>query len=144
MKVLYDTSVLVATLLVQHSNHAVALPKLELARRGEVKSYLSTHSLAEIYSVITRLPEPLRVSPTEADIAITDLLEYLEFMPLLIKDYQTAIARVRSLQFTGGSIFDTLIAQAGLKAGVDELMTLNPKDFTRLGNEIKGFVRVPG
>lgn len=66
MKVLYDTSVLIAALLVEHANHALAFPQLELARRGEVKGYISTHSLAELYSVMTRLPQPLRVFPNEA------------------------------------------------------------------------------
>jgi hypothetical protein len=40
-----------------------------------VQGYLSTHSLAELYSVITRLPLPLRVAPDEAEAVIMDLLE---------------------------------------------------------------------
>jgi predicted nucleic acid-binding protein len=40
VKVLYDTSVLIAALLVQHANHAIALPSLERARLGEVQGYL--------------------------------------------------------------------------------------------------------
>jgi predicted nucleic acid-binding protein len=46
-------------------------------------------------------------------------------------------------QLTGGGIFDALIAQAALKAKVDCLITLNPKDFTRLGEEIAPIVQVP-
>jgi predicted nucleic acid-binding protein len=142
MKVLYDTSILIAALLVEHGSHDVAFPKLELARRGEVKGYISTHSLAEIYAVITRLPQPLRVLPDEAETAIADLLEYLEAVPLLAEDYQSAIGLMRSCKLVGGGIFDVLIAQAALKAGVDRLLTLNPKDFTRLGDEIAGLVEI--
>jgi predicted nucleic acid-binding protein len=143
MKVLYDTSVLIAALLVEHSSHDFAFPKLELARRGEVKGYISTHSLAESYAVITRLPQPLRVLPDEAEAAIADLLQYLEPVPLLAEDYQNAIGLMRALKLVGGGIFDVLIAQAALKVEVDCLLTLNPKDFTRLGDKIVGLVQIP-
>lgn len=77
MKVLYDTSVLIAALLLEHENHDLALSRLETARQGVVKGYVSTHSLAELYSVMTRLPQPLRVLPDEAEAAIADLLDRL-------------------------------------------------------------------
>jgi predicted nucleic acid-binding protein len=143
MKVLYDTSILIAALLVQHSHHDLAFPKLELARRGEVKGYISTHSLAEIYAVITRLPQPLRVLPDEAESLIADLLSYLESVPLLASDYQKAIAAMRALSLAGGGIFDAVIAQAALQARVEQLLTLNPKHFTRLGDDIAVLVQVP-
>ncbi len=143
MKILYDTSVLVAALLVKHVNHHVAFPQLELARRREAKGYLSTHRLAELYAVMTRLPQPLRVSPEEAEAVITDLLGYLEPVPLLAEDYQRALVRMIDLKLTGGSVFDAVIAQAALKVDVDQIVTLNPKDFVRLGEEISALVKVP-
>ncbi|AFY88033.1 MAG: tRNA(fMet)-specific endonuclease VapC [Chroococcidiopsis cubana SAG 39.79] len=143
MKILYDTSVLIAALLVEHTSHNLAFPKLELARRGEVKGYISTHSLAEIYAVITRLPQPLRVLPAEAEVAIADLLEYLEPVPLLTQEYQKAIALMTTQKLGGGGIFDAVIAQAALKVEADCILTLNPKDFTRLGDEIAVRVQMP-
>ncbi|NCS37416.1 MAG: type II toxin-antitoxin system VapC family toxin, partial [Microcystis aeruginosa G11-01] len=110
MKVLYDTSVLIAALLPEHSSHVVAFPFLKKAREGDVQGYLSTHTLAELYSVMTRLPEPLRVSPDEAQTVIADLLEYIEAVPLLAKDYQAAISQMVALKLAGGGIFDALIA----------------------------------
>ncbi|MBE9214378.1 hypothetical protein IQ247_17175 [Plectonema cf. radiosum LEGE 06105] len=47
------------------------------------------------------------------------------------------------LKLAGGGMFDVVIAQAALKVGVDYLVTLNPKDFVRLGDEIAAFVKVP-
>lgn len=143
MKVLYDTSVLIAALLVEHSKHATALSKLELARHGHVQGYLSTHSLAELYSVMTRLPPPLRVTPREALVILADLIEYIEPVPLVANDYQRAIGLMTQLNLPGGGIFDAVIAQAALKAGVDHLVTFNGKDFVRLGEEISALVRVP-
>jgi predicted nucleic acid-binding protein len=143
VKVSYDTSVLIAALLVEHSNHAVALSRLALARSGEVRGYLSTHSLAELYSVMTRLPTPLRVFPDEAIAMLSDLTDYLEPVPLVATDYQAAMVRMAQLRLVGGGVFDAVIAQSALKVGVDYLVTLNPKDFVRLGEAIAMLVQVP-
>ncbi|GAA6615644.1 type II toxin-antitoxin system VapC family toxin [Scytonema sp. NUACC26] len=143
MKVLYDTSVLIAALLVNHPNHCLAFPKLEMAQRQEVHGYVSTHTLAELYSVMTRLPEPLRVSPDEALSVIADLVKYIEAVPLQAEDYQAAITQMAVLKLSGGGVFDALIAQAAVKANVDCLLTLNPKDFIRLGEAIAALVQVP-
>ena len=37
-------------------------------------------------------------------------------------------------------MFDAIIAQAALKASVDHLITLNIKDFVRLGDDIAAIV----
>lgn len=104
MKILYDTSVLIAALLVEHSRHALVFPKLELAKRREVQGHLSTHSLAGLYSVMTRLPLPLQVLPNEAKAAIADLLEYLEAVSLVAEDYQKVVARMASLELRESSL----------------------------------------
>ncbi|MEG4026474.1 hypothetical protein [Microcoleus sp. S13C4] len=49
-----------------------------------------------------------------------------------------------SLKLSGGGIYDRLMAQAALKVGVDVLLTLNPNDFTRLGDDVRRLVQVPG
>ncbi|WP_375466695.1 hypothetical protein [uncultured Nostoc sp.] len=69
--------------------------------------------------------------------------QYLEAVPLLFNDYQTAIAQMATLNLPGGGIFDALIAQAALKAEVEALLTLNPNHFTRLGNAIADIVQIP-
>ena len=70
-------------------------------------------------------------------------MEYLTPVPLLPEEYHRAIAGMVKFQLTGGGIFDALIAQAALKVKVDYLITLNPKDFTRLGEEVATIVKVP-
>jgi predicted nucleic acid-binding protein len=143
VKILFDTSVLVAALLTNHSKHSLAFPSLEATQRREIREYISAHSLAELYSVLTRLPEPLRVSPIEAQAMIADLNGYLEVVSLQAEDYQAAIANMVILKLPGGGVFDALIAQVALKAEVNHLLTLNAKDFIRLGKEIAALVKVP-
>jgi predicted nucleic acid-binding protein len=143
VKVLFDTSVLVAALIVSHPKHESCFDRLKAAESGLIQGFISTHSLAELYSVITRLPVQPHVSPEQAQKVITEALQYLEMISLLPSDYQTVIAQVANLNLPGGSIFDALIAQAALKAKVDVLMTLNPKHFIRLGTAIANLVQVP-
>ncbi len=48
-----------------------------------------------------------------------------------------------SLNLPGGTVYDALIAQAAVKAKAEVLLTLNLKDFQRLGKEIEQLVRLP-
>ncbi len=143
MNVLFDTSVIVAALLPQHPSHPPCFIHLQAAKSAQIKGYLSTHSLAELYSVLTRMPSQPRISPKDAKRLIENNLKYLETVVLDQADYQTAIVQMTALNLPGGGIFDALIAQAALKSAADRLLTLNPKHFTRLGTELAQIVYVP-
>jgi predicted nucleic acid-binding protein len=143
MKVLFDTSILVAAFEVSHPRHGVCLPWLQRVQVSEIDGYLSTHSFAELYSVLTRLPVRPPISPIIAQRLIDENLNLFVAIPLTADDYQEAIACMVGLNLLGGGIFDALIAQAALKAGVDILLTLNPNHFTRLGQDLAKRVQVP-
>ena len=132
MKVLFDTSVIIAALLPKHPHHVPCFVQLQAAESHQLEGYLSTHSLAEIYSVMTRMPSQPRVSPQEAQILLEQCLQYLEAVPLETADYQAAIAQMAIVNLPGGGIFDALIAQAALKVSAERLLTLNPSHFSRL------------
>jgi len=143
MKVLFDTSILVAAFEVSHPRHGVCLPWLQRVQVSEIDGYLSTHTFAELYSVLTRLPVRPPISPIIAQRLIDENLNLFVAIPLTADDYQQAIACMVGLNLLGGGIFDALIAQAALKAGVDILLTLNPNHFTRLGQDLAKQVQVP-
>lgn len=143
VKVLFDTSVLVAGLLTSHPQHTACFPHLKAAQAQDIQGYISTHTLAEAYSVLTRIPVQPRIKPDQAQSLIFDLAQYLTVIPLLVDDYQAAIAQMVNLNLPGGGIFDALIAQSALKANVDKLFTLNPKHFIRLGTEVSSLVQIP-
>ncbi len=131
MRVLFDTSVLVAALIISHPQHSVCFSRLKVAEFKQAQGFISTHSLAETYSVMTRLPIQPRITPEQVRSLIIDILQYLEIIPLLSDDYQAAITQMAGLNLPGGGIFD------------DILLTLNPKHFTRLGEAIANIVEVP-
>lgn len=143
MRVLFDTSVLVAALVINHPQHSVCVSWLEQTKSDGIQGLISTHTLAETYSVLTSLPLSPRIAPELAQRLITDNLQQLEIVSLTPEDYQTAIARMVNLNLTGGGIYDALIAQAALKAAAGILLTLNPRHCTRLGEEVANRVQVP-
>jgi predicted nucleic acid-binding protein len=120
VKVLFDTSVIIAASLPQHPSHIPCFSQLQAVKTSQIHGYLSTHSLAELYSVLTRMPSKPRMSPQAVDLLISRLLKYLKAVPLEQSDYQAA-----------------------LKASADRLLTLNPKHFTRLDKAISLLVCVP-
>jgi predicted nucleic acid-binding protein len=143
VKVLFDTSVIVAASLPKHPVHLSCFTQLKAARTGRFHAYLSTHSLAELYSVLTRMPSQPRMSPSDAKILLSAYLSYVEPIALETSDYRAAITQMASLNLPGGGIFDALIAQAALKASVDRLLTLNLSHFTRLNPTIAQIAQVP-
>jgi predicted nucleic acid-binding protein len=144
VKVLFDTSVVIAALLPKHPSHIPCFAQLQAAELSHIQGYLSTHSLAEIYSVMTRMPSQPRISPQEAKRLLEGCLQFLEAVSLETVDYQAAIAQMVTLNFPGGGVFDALIARAALKVSADQLLTLNPNHFTRLNIAIAKMVIVPG
>jgi predicted nucleic acid-binding protein len=54
VKVLFDTSVLVAALVEAHPMHARALPWLQRAKAGEIAMVVVSHSVAELTLVQIR------------------------------------------------------------------------------------------
>lgn len=144
MRVLFDTSVIVAALLDSHIHHSESVLWLDRARNYKVGGCVSTHTLAETYSTVTRMPVRPRMTPALVQQQISVNFQTFTTIELTLSDYETAIARMVSLNLPGGGIYDALIAQAALKADVNVLLTFNPKHFTRLGDETAALVQVPG
>lgn len=54
MRLLFDTSMLIAALLKPHEGHGLAHPWLDQVLAGADVGVISAHSLAELYSTLTR------------------------------------------------------------------------------------------
>jgi predicted nucleic acid-binding protein len=143
IKVLFDTSVLVASILVNHERHSACIPWLTRVKRGEIQGFIATHTLAELYSILSAFPTKPRLSPQLVQQLIKENLDTFEIIILTIDDYQAVINLMVTLNLTGGAIYDALIAHASLKAEVDHLLTLNLKHFIRLGKRIEQIFIVP-
>lgn len=144
MKVMFDTSVLVAGMVEPHPMHERALPWLKRARSGDLEFFVASHTLAELYAVLTTLPVSPRISPGAAWRLIReDVITPAKVTSISPSDYGAVIRRVADLGLSGGIIYDAIITKAAQKAQVDRILTLNPDDFTRVWPEGASLISLP-
>lgn len=144
MKILLDTSVLVAGALRLHKHHQRASVWLEKLKNGQVQTVVSAHTLAETYSTLTGMPRPYRVSPNAAwQIIERYLLNQIEVIALTKDDYVNLIRQLSQNGIAGGAVYDGVIACAAAKAQVDHIVTFNARDSRRVYPSLAASVIVP-
>jgi len=133
VKILLDTSTLVAALVETHPNHALAFPWLQKAKAKAFTGFVASHSIAELYSILTTLPIRPRISPaTAVQLLKRDVFDQLEAVSLSKEDYAAVIEHLSGLGISGGAIYDALILRAAITANVDQIVTFNADDFRRV------------
>jgi len=133
VRLFFDTSLLVAALVDGHPAHERALPWLQRVRSGADVGIISAHTLAELYSILTRLPIRPRIAPAAARQLIAEnLLGTFEIVTLTEADYVAVLDHLMTLGITGGAVYDALILHAASKASPDHILTLNESDFRRV------------
>lgn len=144
MKILLDTSILVAAMVESHPAHERALPWLKRVKHGDDTGIVSAHSLAEVYSILTTLPVHPKISPGDAQQLIANnILNVLEVVVLSDVDYARVIEHLSALGIVGGATYDAVILRAAINADVDQIVTLNEKDFCRVYPELAGKIIAP-
>ena len=144
MKVMFDTSVLVAGMVEPHPMHERALPWLKRARSGDLEFFVASHTLAELYAVLTTLPVSPRISPGAAWRLIReDVITSAKVISVSPSDYGAVIRSIADLGMSGGIIYDAIITRAAQKAQVDRILTLNLDDFTRAWPEGASLISLP-
>jgi len=130
MKVLLDTSVLVASVVEMHEAHERAFAALDRVQRGRDEGVVAGHSLAEMYAILTRAPAPLRHSPEQALLSIEEnVLKHFKLLALSGSDYAALIREAAMAGIQGGTIYDAVLLKTASNAKVDRLYTLNLKHF---------------
>lgn len=129
-----DSSVTVAASLRFHPDHERCRADLErrLGRGDEL--VLAAHSLAELYSTLTRMPPPNRISPPAAiNLIRTNFLDRARVVVSLHADgYVALLADLAARGLAGGRTYDAVIARTADDARVDVFLTRNLRDFEGL------------
>lgn len=137
MRILLDTSVLVAAMVEAHPAHTRALPWLQRTQGATDTGLVAAHSLAELYAILTTLPLQPRILPAVAQELIRrNVLDVSEVVSLSGGDYKAVIDHLSGLGIVGGATYDALILHSASKADVDQVVTLNEKDFRRVYPEL--------
>jgi predicted nucleic acid-binding protein len=139
-KILLDTSVVLAALIKNHIHFKAAFAWIHAIQQNKYAGYVSSHTLAELYSNLSQVYyEPVVPPDMAVDIIEKSVMETLKPVDLSIKDYRLALRRVGKLGLRGGVVYDSIHLQAAIKQDISLLLTINEKDFKRLvgSSEIK-------
>ncbi|MBL1214375.1 MAG: PIN domain-containing protein [Ignavibacteriae bacterium] len=140
MRVLFDGSVIIAAIIEAHPKHEMAIEWLLKAKTKKFKLVISSHSLLEVYSVLTAAPFKPKISPSTArKLVDANIKKIASVHSINGNEYFRLIDKVSNLNLKGGIVYDALIYECARKAKAKEIVTLNAKDFKRLNinNEIK-------
>jgi len=134
MKVFCDTNVLVAAFLTNHPQHA-ARPVLERIKARTDEGWAATHSLAESYAVLTRLPGASQVAPSVTWQLISEnIIRNFSLISLSAKEYSKTLEDAATSGIQGGRIYDALLLAAAVKSGVDRIYTFNMTHFQSMAD----------
>lgn len=135
MSIFLDTSVLVPVFLADHPHHTASL-ELYATCTPETAS-CAGHSLAEVYSTLTRLPAPHRASPEQAIKCVEEISRRFRLIILDGVAYLAAIQTAAAQNIAGGTFYDSLIATCALHSGAAQIYTWNQRHFEQFGSEVK-------
>lgn len=133
MKILFDTSVIIAALVESHPMHPNAFPWLKRAKEHHFDLVIAGHTIAELYAVLSTLPAKPRISPAAAWRLVHENIESVgKIVSLTSAEYSAVIKKISERGLVGGIVYDALIAKVAEKSKVEQLLTLNPDHFKRV------------
>jgi hypothetical protein len=99
VKAFFDTSVLVPVFYGDHERHPASLSLFLQFTKAE--ACCGAHTLAEIYSTLTRMPGKYRVTGDQAMLFVGSVLERLTIIALSAEEYATALHLWSQVGVTG-------------------------------------------
>ena len=121
MKLLLDINILLDVLLQRNPWAESAAHLLTRIERGEANGFVAGHTLNTVHYVVSRTRDR-----QSAAAAVTDLLRFLEVVPIEKVDFNQALV------LPIDDFEDAVQAAAALKIGVDYVVTRDEKGFRAL------------
>jgi predicted nucleic acid-binding protein len=141
MKAFFDTSALVPVFYGDHVHHLASLRRF-LAFDPST-GCCGAHSLAEVYSTLTRMPGKYRISGEQAMLFLGDLRERLSLITLDGEEYFRALRDAASLGVVGGATYDAMLAHCALKARAETIYSWNARHYAQCGLDVTQRLRTP-
>lgn len=141
MRGFFDTSVLVPVFYGDHAHHQASLTRFIQFDRET--GCCGAHSLAEVYSTLTRMPGKHRISSEQAMLFISSIRERLAIIALDGSEYADALELSASRGIVGGAIYDAMLAHCALKAGAEMIFSWNIRHYGLCGDQVVGLLRNP-
>ncbi len=128
-----DASVIIAALQSWHVRHSAARASLDEALGSGDEIVVPSRVLVECFSVMTRMPVPHRLDPSDARRVLEGTLEgSVRLVDLPPRRYWRFLRDVAGRVISGGAVYDAEIVECSRLAGATRILTLNQSDFERL------------
>lgn len=127
MRTFLDTSVLIASSDADHPHQAASIGYL--ASASPATTACAAHTLAEFYSVLSRLPGGKRVRPELAAALVVQIAERMTVVPLTAEDYIAAISACAAAGQSGAMVYDALLIACARRWSADRIVTWNLRHF---------------
>jgi predicted nucleic acid-binding protein len=117
---------------------------LESVAGGRADGFISCHSIAETYSVLTSLPLVPRLLPAEAEQIIEENLRaHFQMISVTRAMYDKAVDSCVRRSLPGGKVYDALLLECARKARCRWIYTFNVDDFRRLAPDLEATIAAP-
>ena len=143
MKVAFDSSVIIAGTHDMHPHHRRAIVWIDAVLEQRITGVIMCHALAEIWSVLTRMPAPARLSAEQAMGVVRRIQRVFQLQQLEPATYNEALQRCTDRGFASGVVFDALHLVGAEHAGADAVVTFNGADFRRLASPTSPRIVIP-
>src|SRR5271154_5480657 len=141
MKGFFDSSVLVPVFYGDHVHHQASLALfIQYEKSG---GCCGAHSLAEVYSTLTRMPGRHRISGEQAMLFIGSIRERLSVIALTSQEYADALEASAARGIVGGGIYDAILARCAIKSKAETIYTWNEKHYAQCGSDVTRRLRIP-
>ena len=141
MKALFDTSVLVASVLEADHRHEASHKLLRQFAPHEASC--AAHSLAELYAALTGMKPPNRIRPDIAELLLEHFKTSLHCISLTADEVLQTIHRTAALKLPGGIIYDALILACARKVQAEQIYTWNVKHFQMVAPNLAERIMTP-
>jgi predicted nucleic acid-binding protein len=137
----FDTNVLIAASLQSHAHHDPCHARLAIIRKSG--GACAAHSMAEAFSVLTRLPLPHRLPPAEALRIVEYTREYSTVVTLTDDEVIETLRALADRNLGGGLTFDALLLACARKIGAKVIYTSNVKHFRHIAPDLASIIAEP-
>ena len=141
MKALFDTSVLMASVLEADHRHESSHNLLK--QFVPQQASCAAHSLAELYASLTGMNPPNKLRPEHAELILNQFKANLECIALTTDEVFQAIQSTAALKLPGGIIYDALILACARKVQAEQIYTWNVKPFRMVAPDLADRIVTP-
>jgi len=137
MKILFDTSVLVAAFIKTHPKHVECFNWVKKTNSKEIDAHISIHTLLEFYTAVTGILKTDKLnSSLVLEIIKKNIYPHFNLISYTETDYKNVLIKLDEYHIIGGASYDFLIAYGAFKQRVNFLLTLNKKHFENFSSEL--------